>query len=97
MLCALEQRIKCLQEKDEDYTIEFQEFDEETNQPFIMVVITPLMKRVHKLVCSLFFQSIPAGVPVNSRSNHPPPPREHLWDFDLIGYDSANARVQGHN
>jgi hypothetical protein len=62
-LCALEQRVKCLQEKDEDYTIEFQEFDEKTNQPFIMVVITPLMKRVHKLVCSLFF-------PVNSSSTH---------------------------
>jgi hypothetical protein len=27
----------------------------------------------------------------------PPPPREHSWAFDLTGYDSANARVPGHN
>jgi hypothetical protein len=32
---------------------------------------------------------------VNSRSNRPPP--EHTWAFDLIGYDSVNARVRGHN
>jgi hypothetical protein len=32
---------------------------------------------------------------VNSRSNHPH--REHTREFDLIGYDSANARVPGHN
>jgi hypothetical protein len=29
---------------------------------------------------------------VNSRSNHPP-----TRAFDLIGYDSVNARVPGHN
>ena len=27
----------------------------------------------------------------------PPPPREHTRAFDLIGYDSVNARVPGHN
>ena len=52
MFCALEERVKSLQEKDDDYTVQFQKFDEEINQPFILVVITPLMKRVHKLVCS---------------------------------------------
>jgi hypothetical protein len=26
-----------------------------------------------------------------------PPPRENTLEFDLIGYDSANAWVQGHN
>jgi hypothetical protein len=26
-----------------------------------------------------------------------PPPREHTRAFDLIGYDSVNAWVQGHN
>ena len=26
-----------------------------------------------------------------------PPPREHTRAFDLIGYDSVNARVPGHN
>lgn len=50
MFSALEERIKGLQEKDEDYIIKFQQFDEAINQPFILVVITPLMKRVHKLV-----------------------------------------------
>ena len=25
----------------------------------------------------------------------PPPPREHTRAFDLIGYDSVNARVPG--
>jgi hypothetical protein len=25
------------------------------------------------------------------------PPREHTRELDLIGYDSANARVPGHN
>ena len=50
MFSALEERIKDLKEKDAEYTIEYQKFDETINQPFIMVVITPLMKRVHKLV-----------------------------------------------
>ena len=26
-----------------------------------------------------------------------PPPREHTRAFHLIGYDSVNARVQGHD
>jgi hypothetical protein len=31
---------------------------------------------------------------VNSRSDHsPPPPPEHTREFDLICYDSANARM----
>ena len=50
MFSTLEERIKSLQEKDEDYIIKFQQFDEAINQPFILVVITPVMKRVHKLV-----------------------------------------------
>ncbi len=50
MFSTLQQRIEVLKEKDEGYTIEFQPFDEETNQPFVMVVITPLMKRVHQMV-----------------------------------------------
>ena len=50
MFSTLEERIKCLKQKDEEYIIEFQKFDESIDQPFILVVITPLMKRVHKLV-----------------------------------------------
>ena len=50
MFCALDEKVKNLQEKDDDYTVKFQKFDEEIDQPFILVVITPLMKRVHKRV-----------------------------------------------
>ena len=53
MFLALEERIKILKEeeyKDEEYTIEFQKFDEIEEIPFICIIITPLMKRVHKLV-----------------------------------------------
>jgi hypothetical protein len=35
-------------------------------------------------------ESIPGETP-------PPPPREHTRAFDLIAYDSVNARVPGHN
>ena len=35
--------------------IRLQEFDEETNDPFILVIITPLMQRVHEKVLMLFF------------------------------------------
>jgi hypothetical protein len=49
MFSALEEGIKDLKEKDAEYTIEYQKFDEIINHPFIMVVITPLMKRVHIL------------------------------------------------
>ena len=50
MFSRLEERIKTLKEADEEYTIEYQPFEEKLDQPFILVVITPLMKRVHKLV-----------------------------------------------
>ena len=58
MFLALEERIKILKQeeyKDEEYTIEFQKFDEIEEIPFICVIITPLMKRVHKLV-NIFFK-----------------------------------------
>ena len=37
-------------EKSESYTIKVQEFNSTENDPFIMVLITPLMKRVHEKV-----------------------------------------------
>ena len=55
MFATLEKIIKDLKEKDAEYTTEYQKFEEEINQPFITVVITPLMKRVHKLVVSCCF------------------------------------------
>jgi hypothetical protein len=53
MFSALEERIECLQQKDQDYTIKYQKFDEEIDQPFIVAIVTRLMKRVHKLVSVL--------------------------------------------
>ena len=50
MLSTLKERVKSLKEKDQDYTIECQEFDESIDQPFTLVIITPLMKRVHRMV-----------------------------------------------
>ena len=51
---ALEERIKRLKEMDKEFTISFQKFDEEQEVPFICVIVTPLMKRVHKLVRYFF-------------------------------------------
>lgn len=50
MFSALEERIECLQKKDQEYTIKYQKFDEEVDQPFVLAIVTPLMKRVHKLL-----------------------------------------------
>ena len=47
MFLALQGRIKFLQEKDEDYILSFQVFNEAENCPIILVIITPLMKKVH--------------------------------------------------
>ena len=50
MYKQLDSRIKALKEKDSDYTLACQEFEEENNQSFILVILTPLLKNVHKLV-----------------------------------------------
>lgn len=50
MYSALEERIECLQKKDQEYTIKYQKFNEEVDQSFVLAIVTPLMKRVHKLV-----------------------------------------------
>ena len=52
MFASLEERIKYLKETDKEYIIEYQPFDEEIDQPFILIMVTPLMKRVHKMVSS---------------------------------------------
>lgn len=51
MFVKIKERISALKEKDSDYNIVLQEFDNEINQPFILTIITPLMKRIHKWVC----------------------------------------------
>ena len=50
MFESLEKRIASLKEKDNNYSVKHQRFDEDINQPFILVIITPLMQRVHRFV-----------------------------------------------
>jgi hypothetical protein len=50
MFTKVKERIASLKDKDDAYIITLQEFNEEANQPFILTLITPLMKRVHKWV-----------------------------------------------
>ena len=50
MFEKLETKIDQLGQESGDYTFKLQKFDEQTSQPFILVVITPLMKRVHQMV-----------------------------------------------
>ena len=42
--------INLLKEESSDYTFKLLKFDLELCQPFILVVITPLMKRVHQMI-----------------------------------------------
>ena len=53
MFSVLNMRIKELRKQHEDYTFKFQEFNEAEDQPFILAVVTPLMKRVHGQVYNL--------------------------------------------
>lgn len=50
MFAKIKERIAALEQKDDEYSMVLQEFDETINQPFILTVITPLMKRIHKWV-----------------------------------------------
>ena len=46
----LEEKINYLKEQSEDYSFLLQKYNQENNEPFILVVVTPLMKRVHQMV-----------------------------------------------
>ncbi len=50
MYGKINDRIATLKEKDDDYSMCLQEFDEMLNRPFILTIVTPLMKRIHKWV-----------------------------------------------
>ena len=52
MFEMLEEKINELKEESSDYTFRFLKFDLELCQPFILVVITPLMKRVHQMIAN---------------------------------------------
>ena len=53
MFATLAKRIEDLKEKCCEYILEFQEYIDEINQPFILVIVTPLMRRVHEKVSDL--------------------------------------------
>ena len=46
----LEAKIHQLKEESEDYSFRLHKYDEKLSQPFILVVVSPLMKRVHQMV-----------------------------------------------
>ena len=50
MFKVLENRINLAKEQHSDYDIILQTFDEEERDPFILAVVTPLMKRIHEKV-----------------------------------------------
>ena len=50
MFKVLENRINLAKEQHSDSDIILQTFDQEKQDPFILVVVTPLMKRVHEKV-----------------------------------------------
>ena len=52
MFEMLETKLNLLKQESSDYTFKLLKFDEKLCQPFILVVITPLMKRVHQMIAN---------------------------------------------
>ncbi len=50
MLAALDERLSKLMELYPEMSVQKQDYDEESNAPFILAIVTPLMKRVHLMV-----------------------------------------------
>ena len=50
MFATLKENIEILKRSDNDYTFLLNEFSDEENDPLVLVIITPLMKRVHRMV-----------------------------------------------
>ena len=55
MFAKLKTKVDELKEN-KDFSMQFCAFDEDENCPFILALITPLMRRVHEMVgkCTLF-------------------------------------------
>ena len=53
MFLTLNKRIEELKKQSSNYILHFQEFIAEADQPFILIIVTPLMRRVHQMVSSL--------------------------------------------
>ena len=54
MFNMLQLKISTLIEGNTDYSIHVQEYDDEEDTPFILALVTPLMKRVHTMVSGNF-------------------------------------------
>lgn len=50
MLAALDERLTKLMELYPGMSMQKQDYDERENSPFILAIVTPLMKRVHSMV-----------------------------------------------
>lgn len=50
MLAALDERLSKLMELYPEMSMQKEDYDEEKNAPFILAIVTPLMKRVHLMV-----------------------------------------------
>ena len=51
MFSLLKAKIEKMKEEEEDFSVQFNEFNSQENSPFILTFITPLMKRVHTMAC----------------------------------------------
>ena len=50
MYNKLEEKMNALRQKDNNYDFKLQKYDPECDLPFVLVIVTPLMKRVHLMV-----------------------------------------------
>jgi hypothetical protein len=55
MLAALDERLSSLKVLYPEMSIKKQDYDKEKYTPFILAIVTPLMKRVHLMVSNLVF------------------------------------------
>ena len=58
ILVKLGEKVKELRESDENMKAKLNEFNEEENEPLIVIVVTPLMMRVHETVSPVILRSL---------------------------------------
>ena len=52
MFAKLKTKVDELKDSNKDFLMQFCAFDEDENCPFILALVTPLMRRVHEMVCT---------------------------------------------
>ena len=58
MFAKLKTKVDELKANNKDFSMQFCAFDEDENCPFILSLVTPLMRRVHEMVCTCSLYSI---------------------------------------